>query len=826
MNFGGETGVSVPQEKAASPSSKLLRRLLKRRAVRDLLASPEFQDAVVTDLEGNVVAGEAELKQGSATGLTADGDLVGAVYAEKADQLAALLGAYVEVALENRALAAESLEKYRELSMLYSVSEKLLAAPDPNRVAELVCEEAYRFTRSDSISVLLFNEETGALELARSRGTPYHSRSSIEIGDDVLGAVVRSGNGEIVNNVENDARPVLAENRLHAMICSPLKSKEKVVGVVVVGSESPRHYNAADLQLLNALASQAAAAIDVARLYGDLKRRSAMPADLIYGLNDRPPPFTLALLGAQHVFIAFIVLVIPVLIAIEAGVARSDAAGLVSMSLIAMGIVTLLQVKRIGPVGAGYLAPQITSAIYLPPALLAAQAGGLALVFGMTFLSGIFGLVFSQIIGRLRKLFPPEVCGVVVLMIGISIIRFALPLFLGVEETGGDIDPAGFGIGLLTLATMIAFTVTGIGRLRLYATILGLLAGYAAAFVLGVTDDALVARLADLPWFGAPPAPSLALTFSPVLIAPFLIATLASNIKIVGLITSAQKANDAAWKRPDMRSIRGGIVADSLGNMSAGLLGGVPTSVSAGNIGLAAATGATSRLIGLVAGLMFIALAFVPKATAAIALMPAPVMGAGLLFTSCFLIISGIELIVSRLLDSRRTFIVGLSILAGIGVDLMPSTFADLPAWTAAFLGSPLAFATTLAVVLNMLLGLGVSRTAQLDLAGGATADDVFRFFDRWGATWGARPDVIRRAAPATVDLVEEIWSGDGGARPSIGIMFDEFRLVVEIRWRSPAEPEDQAGFDRLLGHLQRRYDCRARLQGEAERVMRLEFEH
>src|SRR3546814_5186075 len=88
---------------------------------------------------------------------------------------------------------------------------------------------------------------------------------------------------------------------------------------------------------------------------------------------------------------------------------------------------------------------------------------------------------------------------------------------------------------------------------------------------------------------------------------------------------------------------------------------------------------------------MFITLAFIPKLTGAIALMPHPVMGAGLLYTSCFLVISGVELIVSRLLDSRRTFIVGLSLLAGIGLDLMPLAFADAPIWLAAFLGSPLA---------------------------------------------------------------------------------------------------------------------------------------
>jgi xanthine/uracil permease len=277
---------------------------------------------------------------------------------------------------------------------------------------------------------------------------------------------------------------------------------------VAVGSDTERHYNAADLQLLNALASQAAAAIDVARLYGALKRTSATPADLIYGLDDRPPPGILALLGAQHVFIAFIMLVIPVLIALEAGLARAQAASVVSMSLIAMGIVTLLQVRRLGPVGAGYLAPQITSVIYLPPLLLAAQSGGIALVFGMTALSGVFGLVFSQIIGRMRKLFPPEVCGVVVLMIGLSIIRVALPMFFGIDGDSGR-PVQRLAVGLISLATMVAVTVVRTGHIRLYATLIGLLVGYAAAMVLGVTEPGFIDQLRHLPWLGAPATPTL-----------------------------------------------------------------------------------------------------------------------------------------------------------------------------------------------------------------------------------------------------------------------------------------------------------------------------
>jgi xanthine/uracil permease/putative methionine-R-sulfoxide reductase with GAF domain len=808
-------------------SDKSLRRLLKREALADLIVRSGFRDFVIADPGGAVLVGDPANKIGTPEEISANGNFVGHVYGEDARQLASLLNAFVELSIENRALATDSLEKYRELSMLYNVSEKLLTAPDIKDVGALVCDEAQRFLRSDSVSVLLLNDETGRLELVQARGRPWHSRSTVEFGDDLVGSVLRSGIGEIVNDARADPRPIHADNGLRSIICSPLKSKNRTIGIAVVGSEEERHYNAADLQLLNALASQAAAAIDVARLYGALKRTSATPADLIYGLDDRPPLGVLALLGVQHVLIAFIMLVIPVLVALEAGLARAQAASVVSMSLVAMGIVTLLQVRRLGPVGAGYLAPQITSVIYLPPLLLAAQTGGIALVFGMTALSGVFGLVFSQIIGRLRKLFPPEVCGVVVLMIGLSIIRVALPMFFGIDGDGGAAGSSALAVGLISLATMVAVTVVQTGQVRLYATIIGLLAGYAAAMALGVTDASFFGQLRDLPWFGAPAAPSFDLSLSPGLIIPFVIATVASNIKLVGLITSTQKANDVYWKRPDMRSIRGGIVADSIGNISSGLLGGVGTSVGAGNIGLAGATGATSRSIGVAAGLMFIALAFVPKLTGAIALMPGPVMAAGLLYTSCFLVISGVELIVSRLLDPRRTFIVGLSILAGVGLDLMPDAFADAPPWAATFLGSPLAFATALAVSLNLVLGLGVSKRARLDLQRGAAPDDVFRFFERWGGAWGARPDVIRRAAPAAVELCEEIWSLGDPADIAIEIAFDEFRLNVDIAWSVDEAHLGETAFERLVGHLQRRYDCRAILRADGpSRLMQIDFEH
>jgi hypothetical protein len=138
-------------------SDKLLRRLLKRKPLADLIARGEFRNFVIVDPGGAVLAGDPAGKTGGPAEIAANGRVVGHVYGEDAPRLANLLNAFVELSVENRALATESLEKYRELSMLYNVSEKLLAAPDINGVAALVCDEAQRFLRSDSVSVLLLN---------------------------------------------------------------------------------------------------------------------------------------------------------------------------------------------------------------------------------------------------------------------------------------------------------------------------------------------------------------------------------------------------------------------------------------------------------------------------------------------------------------------------------------------------------------------------------------------------------------------------------------------------------------------------------------------
>ena len=796
-----------------------LSRLLRRPALAQEIERIANEHAI-TDAEGLSLVGDRNAVSGTPQPIQYADYLVGLVYGPNRVSVARLLEVLVGHQNKERPQGQESFDRHREVGMLYSVSERIIGTTDPVAIARLLCEEAERYLGCDSAAVLMLNPETNRLEIVATRGLPFHDRATLEVEDDIVAGVLRSGQGEIIADVKADPRALAASNRLRSIVLSPLKSHDRVLGVLVAGTEAPGDFADGELQALNAIAAHAASAIEALHLGRDLKSQSHKPVNLIYGVDERPPLGVGLLLGFQHVLIAVMSLAYPVLVTLEAGGSRMTAASVVSMSLIGMAIATGLQVLARGPVGSGFLAPYITSAIYLGPSLAAARIGGLKLVFGMTIFAGLVVFALSQLMPRFRKLFPPEVSGVVVLMVGLSIVPVALPRFLGVGEGDSIAQPESWSIGAITLGAIVLLSLLPMKWARLYATAVGIGLGYGAAVFLGMFDAKAAAQVSALPVFGTHAWPVGGLSIEWSLIVPFVAAALASSIKEAGLVISCQKTNDTEWKRPRMRSVSGGLVASGVGNIASGALGGVGVGISAGNVGLATATGATSRITGLVVASMFAALAFMPKLTALLALIPSPVMGAGLLYVACHLVSSGAELLTSRMLDTRRNYVVGLSLIAGIGMMVAPRLFAGAPDWAQAVLSSPLAFSTMLAFGLNLALNVGVSRRGKIDVdIDAGMSEALSRFFDREGASWGARRDVIRRAAPAVIEWCEELREIGGVTKASVAVEFDEFRLVVLVRGqgRSGTGAAVRSGdasvtLDHVARTIASRYECKAKL--------------
>ena len=197
------------------------------------------------------------------------------------------------------------------------------------------------------------------------------------------------------------------------------------------------------------------------------------PANLIYGLDERPPLGTTLLLGFQHILALSSAFVYPVILLQETGILPEQAERMIHASMIVMGIATILQTLRYGRIGSGYLCPEQVGPAYLPVSILAVKTGGLPLLAGMTLVSGLFGVVLSRLMGRLRPFFPAEVTGTIVTMVGLALIPVAIPRFLGIEKSHVVIDPLSVSIASITFFVMVGVTVWGSSRLRLYGVLIG-----------------------------------------------------------------------------------------------------------------------------------------------------------------------------------------------------------------------------------------------------------------------------------------------------------------------------------------------------------------
>src|SRR5271170_7051184 len=219
------------------------------------------------------------------------------------------------------------------------------------------------------------------------------------------------------------------------------------------------------------------------------REQRVRPPDLIYGLDDRPPLTHLILLGAQHVAVICPYLVFVTLIAKAAGASTAVTSHAVGLGMIAIALATLLQAHRLGPVGSGYLAPPVVSAIYFAPALEAAQRGGLALVCGMIAFAGGFEAIFAWALPRMRRVFPPVVSGFIVIAVGAELGLIGVRGFLGVSDLYDPNLPTHVGIAGLTLALMVGFGVWGKGVPRLLCGLIGLALGMAIAAGAGMVTS-------------------------------------------------------------------------------------------------------------------------------------------------------------------------------------------------------------------------------------------------------------------------------------------------------------------------------------------------
>ncbi|MET0208286.1 MAG: solute carrier family 23 protein, partial [Burkholderiaceae bacterium] len=402
------------------------------------------------------------------------------------------------------------------------------------------------------------------------------------------------------------------------------------------------------------------------------------PPPITYAVDDRPPLLVTLLSGLQHVCIIAIPLLYPLGLGRAAGLSAVQIGYVLSATMLVLGIGAILQSNSRGGVGAGFLCPATCSAGYLTPSLLAVNAGGIALAMSMTAFAGVIECALSRLLRPLRPYMPPEISGLVVVLIAVSLGSMAFRNLLGESIPEAQRSPH-FIVAAVTLGTMVGLSVWSRGTARLLCALIGMVAGCAAAAIGGLLTAEHLQTMRTAELISVPQLASFGWAWDANLAIAFAVVAVANSVRTIGDVTICQKINDLDWVRPDMRSISGGALASGITNVLAGVLGGHGISTSTSSIGLAAAAGVTSRYVGYAIGAIFVLLAFVPKASAVLLVMPTAVIGAATLFTSAIIFLNGLQIVTSRLLDSRRTFVIGLSFMAAMAIELHPAFFATLP---------------------------------------------------------------------------------------------------------------------------------------------------
>ena len=397
---------------------------------------------------------------------------------------------------------------------------------------------------------------------------------------------------------------------------------------------------------------------------------------------DEHPPTAVSLgLGLQLAAISVTVTVlIPTVVMRAGGATEAYLAWAVFAATFICGAATVLQTVRLGRVGMGHVLMMGSSGAFIAVCITAVADGGPSLLATLVVVAALFQIVLSERLSLFRRVLTPTVSGTVILLIPVTVMPAIFDI-LGEVPDGSPAAAAPLS-ALVTVLVVVGVSLKGTGAWRLWAPVLGVVAGSAAAALFGIYD---LERVAGAPWLGFPSGQwaGFAFDFGPAfwsLLPAFLLVALIGSIRTISSSIAAQRTS---WRRPravDFRAVQGAAAVDGLGNLFSGLAGTVPNTAYTTGVSLAELTGVAARGLGVAAGAVLMAVAFLPKALALLLAIPNPVIAAYMIVIVAMLFVIGMKMVLQEGLDYRRGLVVGVSFWIGVGFQgnvIFPEFFAE-----------------------------------------------------------------------------------------------------------------------------------------------------
>ncbi|KGK20381.1 uracil-xanthine permease family protein [Vibrio navarrensis] len=437
--------------------------------------------------------------------------------------------------------------------------------------------------------------------------------------------------------------------------------------------------------------------------------------DLVYQLNDRPPLPQTLFAALQHLLAMFVAVITPSLIICQAlGVSAEQTNTIISMSLFASGLSSFIQIRTFGPIGSGLLSVQGTSFNFLGPIIaagLSLKAGGanvetmMAAIFGTILVASFAEILLSRVLEYARRVITPLVSGIVVTLIGLTLIQ------VGLVSMGGGYAALGDGtfgsLDKLALAGTVLGLIVLLNRaknpyIRVASIVIAMFVGYLMAYVMGMVNTH---QQAETDLIALPIPMQFGLSFDWSLLIPLVLIFFITALEAIGDITATSEVSGEPVKGPVyMKRIKGGVLADGLNSALAAVFNSFPNSTFSQNNGVILLTGVASRYVGYFIAGMLVLLGLFPGVASFVQLIPEPVLGGATIVMFGTIAAAGVRIISRVDLDRRAILIMALSFSMGLGIAQKPEILQFMPDFIKSIFSSGVAAGGITAIVLNLLL--------------------------------------------------------------------------------------------------------------------------
>lgn len=354
---------------------------------------------------------------------------------------------------------------------------------------------------------------------------------------------------------------------------------------------------------------------------------------LVYKVSDKPKILTAILLGFQNILTAFSgIVAVPLIIAGIAGLNVVDTAYLVSASLLASGIASIIQSRGFGPkkfrIGVGLPTVMGTDFGFVPPAntIINTMGGGMAGYFGASILGAVFEFILSFFVKPLMKIFTPVVTGTVITLMGMSMMPIAFDWIGGGVGNPDYGNPMYIGVAAIVFFVILLLNRYAKGMLNTAAVMIGIIVGYIICIPLGLID---FSQITSASWVQLPEIARFGIDFNPKFVVPFIAGYLVTVIETVGVMETLGEVTDTKLSSDD---IVAGVRGDAVSSFVCPFVGSGPAQTFSQNVGLIPLTKCASQFVAVVAGVLLVVMSLFPKLSTVVSIMPSCVLGgAGIL---------------------------------------------------------------------------------------------------------------------------------------------------------------------------------------------------